>query len=421
MSEHPTEAQGAFDSGYPQPVYDDPKARGEQARAAVDDDEISLIDLLIVLAKHKLLLIGLPLVAGIFAAVNVLLQPNVYTATTKLLPPQHSDASGAALLMSQLGALAGVSGQLGAKNTNELYIAMLKSRTVADNLIRRFDLMKEYKAKHATEARAHLGGPASITLGKDGLITIEYTHTDPQRAAELANAYVDELMKLTQVLAVTEASQRRLFFERQLAQAKNNLAQAEIAARKGLAQRGIVKVDEQGRTMVETTARLRAQITVKEVQIGAMRTFATDENPELRMAQRELEATKRELAKIEGDGSAGPSDRLGNPSQGMESVHLLRDMKYHEVVFELLAKQYEIAKIEEAKESSVIQVLDRAVPPDLKSGPKRLVTVLFTALVAGIVAIVLAFLLEAFARARVSTRQADRFRALRHYLSWRRA
>jgi tyrosine-protein kinase Etk/Wzc len=420
MSERSNDEQGRFDAGHPPPAEDDPVSRGEQAVAAADDGEISLIDLLIVLAKHKLLLIGLPLVAGIFAAVNVLLQPNVYTASAKLLPPQHSDASGTAMLMAQLGALAGVSGQLGAKNTNELYIAMLKSRTVADNLIRRFDLMNEYKARHATEARAQLGGAANITLGKDGLITIEYTHEDPTRAAEFANAYVDELMKLTQVLAVTEASQRRLFFERQLAQAKNNLAQAEIAARKGLAQRGIVKVDEQGKTMVETTARLRAQITVKEVQIGAMRTFATDENPELRMAQRELEATKRELSKIEGDGTGGLTDRAGNPTQGMESVHLLRDMKYHEVVFELLAKQYEIAKIEEAKESSVIQVLDRAVPPDLKSGPKRLVTVLVTTLGAGIIAIILAFVLEAVVRARSSPRQAARLRTFRHYLGWRR-
>lgn len=419
MSERPIGDQEQSDAGYPPQAYDDQRTLRENARVGGADDEISLIDLLIVLAKHKMLLLGLPLLAGVLAVVYALMQPNIFTATAKLLPPQHAQTSNTAALLSQLGNVAGMSGLGTAKNTNDVYVAMMKSRTVADNLIQRFDLMNLYQVKYPTHARARLAGATTITVGKDGLITVEYDDQDPKRAAEFANAYVDELMKLTQVLAVTEASQRRLFFERQLAQAKNALAQSEIAARQALAQRGLVKVDDQGRAMVETTARLRGQMTVKEVQIGAMRMFATSENPELRMAQLELDSMKQELAKIEGGETGSPGRGTRMNSQGMDSLRLLRDVKYHEVVFELLARQFEIAKIDEAKESSVIQVLDSAVAPDFKSKPKRLQMVLVAVFAAGIFGVLAAFVSEAFAKARRNPQQAERLQAFKRYLAWR--
>jgi uncharacterized protein involved in exopolysaccharide biosynthesis len=292
---------------------------------------------------------------------------------------------------------------------------MLKSRTVADNIIQRFDLMNLYGEKYASRARDRLAGAAEIVAGRDGIITVEVVDTDPKRAAEFANAYIEELMKLTQVLALTEAAQRRLFFERQFAQAKNNLAKTEGLTRQALAKGGLIKVDEQGRAMIETTGRLRAQISVKEVQIGAMRGFASDENPELRMAQRELEAMRRELARIEGEG-----DVLGvagkSSGAGMDAMRMLRDLKYHEVVFELLARQYEVAKIDEAKESSVVQVLDRAIEPDVKSGPKRLQMVLLTGLGTLLLAIIAAFVLESLHRARDNPEQLSRIQTFKRYL-----
>jgi uncharacterized protein involved in exopolysaccharide biosynthesis len=216
----------------------------------------------------------------------------------------------------------------------------------------------------------------------------------------MANAYVDELLKLTQVLAVTDASQRRLFFERQFNQAKENLANAETLARQGLQQGGLVKVDDQGRTIVEATARLRAQITVKEVQIGAMRTFATDRNPDLQLAQQELESLRRELAKIEGAGGGTGSVANGASAQGMDNLRLLRDVKYRELIFEALARQYELAKIDEAKDSPVVQVMDKAIEPDRKSKPVRSLIVLLSALAAGIVASFWAWNREAKARTK---------------------
>src|SRR5712691_8235599 len=318
------------------------------------DDEVSLLDLLIVLAKHKRIVLGVPLIAAIAAATISLLMPNIYTGTTRLLPPQQS-ASSATALLNQLGGAAGVlagasGGALGIRNPNDLYVGMLKSRTVADNLISRFELSKVYDEDRLSDARKRLEKETTVVAGMDGIITIEVEDKDPKRAAELANAYVEELMKLTKVLAVTEASQRRLFFERQLLQAKDSLTVAEIAARQGLQKGGLAQVDAQGRSMIEVTARLRAQVSVKEVQIGSMRTFAAEGNPELQRTQQDLESLRRELARIEGTSpiaAAGKGEASG--SSGLDNLGRLRDVKYYEFLYELLAKQYELAKIDEAK------------------------------------------------------------------------
>lgn len=381
------------------------------------DDEISLLDFLIMLAKHKKIILGLPFVVALIVAVKSLMAPDIYTATTTLLPPQQSQ-SAASSMAAQLGGLASlVGGAVSLKGSNDLYVAMLKSRTVADNMIQRFGLRElwEIDAKHPSDAYKALEAITKITSEKDGTITIDVDDKDPKRAADLANAYVDELLKLTQVLAVTEASQRRLFFERQFAQAKDNLAKAEAAARQALEQGGLVKVDEQGRAIVENTARLRAQITVKDVQIGAMRAFATDRNPDLQLAQRELESLKRELAKLEG--ATGTKAAASGPSgEGTDGLRLLRDVKYHEVVFDLLARQYELAKIDEAKDSAIVQVMDKAVAPDRKSKPKRSRIVLLWTLAAGFFAVLLAFVIEAIARVRANPEQSGRLQILRSHL-----
>lgn len=385
------------------------------------DDQISLLDLLIVLAKHKKLILGLPFLFAVVVAGLTLLATNIFTATTKILPPQQSQSATSALL-AQFAGLAGLAGgaAAGLKNPNDIYVAMLKSRTVADNLVQRFDLMKLYEAKYLSRARTALEGVTKITAGKDGIITIEVDDKDPQRAADMANAYVDELLKLTQVLAVSEASQRRLFFERQFLQARDNLAKAEVAARQGLQRGGLVKVDDQGRAMVEVTARLRGQITVKEVQIGAMRAFATAQNPSLNLAQQELESLKRELAKIEGTG--GAKSATSTPSgQGMDNLRLLRDVKYYEVIFELLAKQYELAKLDEAKESSVIQVMDKAIVPDYKSKPTRWKIVVVSTLVALLAVILWVLVREIMTRADSNPQRVARLQALkRHLREWGR-
>ncbi len=293
-----------------------------------DDDGISLLDLLIVLAKHKRIVLGVPLAAGILAAGISLLLPNIYTGVTRILPPQQNQSTAAAML-NQLGGLASLAGpSLGLKSPNDLYIGMLKSRTVADTLIDRFELKKVYDEDTYHYARKELDKRTTVRSGKDGIITIEVEDKDSKRAATIANAYVEELYKLTQTLAVTEASQRRLFFERQLDQTRKNLASAEAAARQGLEKGGLVVIDAQGRGMVEMTARLRGQIAVKEIQISAMRAFATGQNPDLKQAQHELDAMKQELAKMEGTSSGRDNAGSAGKADGMENLRLLRDVKY---------------------------------------------------------------------------------------------
>src|SRR5438552_14661052 len=223
------------------------------------EDEVSLLDLLIVLAKHKRIVLGSPFVVAIVVATISLFLPNVYTGATRILPPQQS-ASAASAMLSQLGGafggLAGAAGGvLGIRNPSDLYVGMLKSRTVADNLIARFDLNKIYEQQIQSNTRGILQGNTAIAAGRDGIITVEVDDEDPKRAAELANAYADELMRLTKVLAVTEASQRRLFFERQLLQVKDNLTAAEIAARQRLQKGGLAQVDAQDRSRTKVTSR----------------------------------------------------------------------------------------------------------------------------------------------------------------------
>jgi len=391
---------------------------GNQSSEA-DDDEIGLLDLAIVLAKHKKLVLGLPFVVALLAAGISLLMPNIYTGTTRILPPQQNQSSSAAML-AQLGGLAGFAGGLANfRAPNDLYIGMLKSRTVADNLIKRFDLMQLYKLEYPSRVRVALASVTNISSGKDGIITVEVDDKSPKRAADMANAYVDELLKLTQVLAVTEASQRRLFFERQLEQARDNLTKAEADARQAMEKGGLVQVEGQGRAIIENTARLRGQITVKEVQIGAMRAFAADNNPDLKLAQQELESLKRELARIEGTSGGKSGSVLEKDSSGIDSVGLLRNVKYRETIYELLAKQFELAKIDEAKDSAVVQVMDKAIEPDRKSKPYRALIVLLSALAGLFVAVSLAFIYEAIAKVSADPQQTDRMQVLKRYLAWR--
>ena len=389
-----------------------------------ETDEVSLLDLLIVLAKHKRVILGVSLAAALVSIIVSLLLPNYYTGTTRILPPQQSASSATALLsqlggaLGGLGALAG--GALGVRNPNDLYIGMLKSRTVADNLIFRFELGKAYDEDRLSDVRKWLQKQTTIGSGKDGIITIEVDDKNPKRAADIANAYVEELMKLTKVLAVTEASQRRLFFERQLYQAKDNLTAAEVAARQGMQKGGLAQVDAQGRSMIEVTARLRAQISAKEVQLGAMRTFAAEGNPELQRTQQELEALRRELARIEGSSpvaAVGKGEASGNA--GLDNLGRLRDVKYYEFLYELLAKQYELAKIDEARDATIVQVMDKAIEPDRKSKPMRTLIVLLSTLAAGLLASLWAFVREAGERAKRDPERARRLGELKARLRFR--
>ena len=343
-----------------------------------------------------------------------------YTATTKILPPQRSQSSTAATL-GLIGALAGVAGgSLGIKRRNDTFVAMLKSRTIADAIIERVKRKELYDEKYLQDTREELSRNVNISSGKDGVITVDVDDKDPKRAADMANTYVEELEKLTLRLAVGEAGQRRVFFEKQLRQAKDDLTQSEIELTKFQKQKGIIDPKGQAGLTISAAAALRAQITAKEVQLGSLRSFATPENPDLLRAQQELASLRVEMAKISRGGTGEIGDVLVSmgkaPEEGADYFRRFRDMKYYETLYELLAKQYEIAKIDEARDAALIQVLDPAITPERKTKPKRSLIVLLTALVAGFLGMLWAFVKEALDRARHEPEQAQRLSLVRKYL-----
>lgn len=373
----------------------------ESAISAPDQaTEVSLIDLLIVVGERKLLVLQITAIAFIVAVVLSFLLPSWYTATVTLLPPQQNSSLGAAL-SSQLGSLGGVASlaggsAFGLKNPNDMYIAMLRSRTVEDAMIQQYRLMDEYRNHYPSDARKAFEKHSSVDgAGKDGLIHVSVEARNPTRAAELANGYIEQFRTLSEHLAITEAGQRRLFFEQQLEDAKNNLASAEEALKETQQKTGLIQLDSQARALIESAASLRAQIAAKEVQIHAMQTYATGENAQLVQAQSELQGLQAQLAKL--SGSAGGGNELivpkGNvPESGLEYVRKVRDVKYYETIFDILARQFEIAKLDEARQGAVIQVVDAATVPDKRSSPHRLTMVLGATFAGLIVGISLAFL-----------------------------
>lgn len=385
----------------------------------MNEEEINLLDLAIVLAKHKKTILGVPFAAAILAAGISLIMPDIYTGTARILPPQQSQSAAAAML-GQLGALTGGAGaMLGMQNPNDLYIGMLRSRTVADNIIGHFKLQEYYEQELLSEARKQLEEVTNISAGKDGIIVIEVDDEDPKRAADMANGYVDELYSLSQVLAVTEASQRRHFFEKQLKQAKEQLANAETALKQTQESTGVLEVSEQGKAMIEAVGAIRAQIAAKEVELGAMRTFATAQNPNYKRAQQELAGLRDQLAIMEKGGESGlvPTGKL--PEAGLENIRRQRDVKYYETLFELLAKQYEIARVDESKYASMIQVLDKAVVPDNKTKPRRALIVILAALSTGFLTVLWVFIKEASEKAKRDPKQAESMVMLRKSLTWK--
>jgi tyrosine-protein kinase Etk/Wzc len=355
-----------------------------------DPYESQVLDLLIVLSRRKRIILRTTLAAAVLAAIVSLVLPNRYTATTNILPPQQSQSL-AASMIGQLGALGPMAAMaqkdLGLKNPNDLYVGMLRSRTAEDALIRRFDLLQVYREKKMSEARKDLENASSIVLGKEGFISISVEDKDRSRAPQIANAYVEQLRQLTQDLAVNEAGQRRIFFERQLELAKNNLAGAEQALKETEQKTGLIQLDGQAKAIIESVVKLRAAIAAKEVELHAMRLFSTEQNPDVQLREQQLSGMRAQLALLEKQ-SGGPGNVAGNvevpagnvPEAGLQYVRKLRDVKYAETIFELLAKQYEAARLDEAKTAAVIQVLDPAIEPDRKSSPQRTLIVVIVTL-----------------------------------------
>ena len=384
-------------------------------------DKPDLVELLVVLARKKKPILLFTAGVAIVATIVVLLMPKTYTATSTILPPQQKQ-SALNSMMGQIGAIAGLSvGDLGLRNPDDVFVAMLTSRTIEDNLINRFDLQKVYGKTRYQDAQKKLQKNSEIIATKEGLISISVTDHDPNRAADIANAYVQELYSLNQNMAITEASQRRLFYEQQLKAEQDELSAAELALRQVQEKSGLLQPEAQGRTIIASIADLRAQVAAHEVKLRSMRSYATENNPELKRAEAELAGMQGQLAQLERSSAAAGNGNLAIPARQMPEAELeylrrSREVKYHEALYEFLGKQLEAARIDEGQNAILVQVVDKAVAPERKSGPRRLLIVLVSTVAAFLMACFLVLLMEALRRRYRDPHEAARLAELRESL-----
>lgn len=372
--------------------------------------EIHILDVLIVLAKNKRMILYTILICGILGLIISLLLPPIYTARARILPPQQNQNSGMNALLGQLGAMSGIAaGMAGLKNPNDLYVGMLESQTVADDLIARFNLKKRYNVSFNQDASIKLKSATNIINGKDGLITIEFEDKNPVVAANIANAYVDELKKLTGNLAVTDASQRRLFFEKQVGQAKQQLADAEEQLKRVQEQSGMLSLDSQVKASITGIAQVKASLAAKEVELQAMKVFATPENPDYQRLTSEISELRTQLNQLQEKSDDGILATKKIPEAGLEYARRLRDAKFAETVYELMLKQYELAKVDEAKNTSIVQQLDRAVAPERKSKPSRALIVISFILGGCLLGCIAAFVKEGVRRVKTDPSSRDKW------------
>lgn len=367
-------------------VAADENASPEDRNGVDGDENLSLLDIAVVLAEHVKLLIAGPLIVGLLALGITYLMTPTFTARTTFLPPQQQQGIAAASALASLGPLAGLVG--GIKSGADQYVALMQSETVQDRLIDQYELMKVYDVKFRFKARDELRKNVRILLGKkDGLITVEVDDVDPQRAADLAKSHIDELRRMTSVLAVTEAQQRRAFFEQQLERSKERLTKAQESLQASGFTQGALQAEP--KAAAESYARLKAQVTSAEVRLQTMRSYLSENAPEFQNQQAALAALRAQLSRAE---------QAGEPQSGPDYIGKYRDFKYEEALFELFARQYEMARLDESRDGGLIQVVDEAQTPEWKSKPKR-------ALVAAIATVVAFILLVLLVLVRHTWRQ----------------
>ena len=352
------------------------------------DPGVGLVELLTWLGESKLLIAAVTAVSVVGAFVVAMLLPPIYTARATLMPPGSQQQSGSAAALAALGSLGGLAGGLGGKTPDELYVALLKSDSVQRSLVDRFDLKTRYNIDSYESLRKALPATLRITSDKkSGLITVEVDDKEPKFAADLANAHAAEVTKVLGRLAVSEAQLRRIFFESQLKETKERLVKAELDLQRVQEKSGVIVLDKQAEALIAGAAQVRALIAEREVQLKVLRGSATEQNPQVIRLATELRALRSELSRMESSqgGNAGsavdmPVGKL--PEAAIAYVRARRELKLQETLLETMIRQYEIAKLDEAKEGPQLQTVDVALPPDRKSKPSRAIIVLAAGLIA---------------------------------------
>jgi tyrosine-protein kinase Etk/Wzc len=382
---------------------DRPASHISQLKSQVDDD-INLLDLWRVLVKRKKL-IGLIVGGAFVGSITVsLLLPKMYASTASVLPPQQESSLSAGLTASQLsvnslGGMAG--GFLGLKSPSDLWVGILKSETVRDAIITRFDLKTLYRDKTIEDTRSDLDKNVWIRKSKEDIISVTVEDKDPKRSAEMANAFVEELDKVNKRVVMTSGGRMRAFVEKRLAESKEDLAKVEEQVRVFQDKNRAVKLDDQSKAMIEAMGKVKGQLMAREVELQTLLSYATPNNPQAEILQSQVEELRTTLRDLEegrkGEPAASktifiPPARI--PDLVLQYERLLRDAKVQETLYGLLTQQYEMARIQEAKDSPTVQILDVAKVPQRKSRPKRLLIVLMSSSTATFFGAFLAFCVE---------------------------
>ena len=386
--------------------------------SAEEDDEISLLELAIALGEEKKTLFAVPLFTTTVAIAVSLIMTPVYTAKTLMMPP-HQQQSSAASALASLGALAGLAGgAAGVKSPDEMYIVFMESESLQNSVVKKMNLQTRYEAKTLVDTRVALKGAVKITSDKkSGLISIEATDKDPVFAAQLANLYIDELHNLLGRLAVTDAQQRRVFYEDQIKKTQAEFASAEARFRVANEKSGMQVTYILAETGIRENAEMRGQIEAKEVQLEAMSRFETAQNPDVQRLSSEISALRQQLAKLEK--GTGASNNPISPTQ-QEAVQAYRDIKVQEAMLEVLIKQYELARVDEAKEGPLVQQVDPATPPERRSKPKRTLIVLVSALGGLFLGVLAAFVRRSIKKASTDPESSKLMIQLKQAWSWKK-
>ena len=378
-------------------------------------DEVTLFDYWQVISKRKWGIIALCAVMTMGTLVVSFLLPKIYESTATLLPQLESNngvglgalfASGAASSAAQS---LGISLPGSPATPTDIFTAMLKSRIMADDIIRQFNLMEHYETKTMHDARGSLEGATRIVVTKEKVIKVAVEDKDPQLASDIANFYVSNLDRLNQTLSVSKARENRKFIEQRVAETQTALVKVEDALKEFQTQNRTVAIEAQSKAMIEATAMIQAQIMAQEVQLQVMGSYLSSNNPEIARVQSSISELRKQLQIME-TGKSGkerlPGDRLrpaitSVPTLALEYGRLARDLKVQETLYALLISQYEQAKLTEARDTPTVQVLDPAIPAERKSRPKILLNVL----IAGILSLFVG-LFWAFVRGAMDRRKA---------------
>ena len=343
-----------------------------------EEESIDLVALFQTLHRERWTILRLTLAIFVLATVVAFLLPLRYTSTVSFIPPNLNSRgnSMATLVAGQLSSL-GAGDLLGSvKSPSDLYAGILESRSIADELVKRFDLMHVYKEAKESQAAKTLGANTDVAVDqKSTIVSVSVTDKDPGRARELADAYMDELRETNGRLALGQSSQRRLFFGQQLEKEKDDLEDAEVELKKTEEQSGLIAPSGQTEAEIKTIADTQAQLAMRQVELAALRDSATEQNPEVIRLRSEIDDLQGQLSRLQsgnGNGSIAAIPTSKVPELQLEYVRKEREVKYHEALFDMLSRQYEAARLDESRDAPVLQVLDSASYPDSKSSPKRM-------------------------------------------------